>query len=171
MEVVPEPPKASVEVAEALMADREQRRRLCAYARVKFGIDREDAEDVLQETAIDVMRAVGPILRPEGFVFKVFRAKCCGHLSRLPARRAVVALADAHGTVLAQAPDGLGSDEILALRQGLARISAKCRQLLRAHYIEGKSLRETGDEMSLAGSGVWNLINRCLRRLKQCLQP
>lgn len=171
MEVVPEPPKASVEVAEALMADREQRRRLCAYARVRFGIDEEDAEDVLQETAMDVMRAVGPILRPDGFVFQVFHAKCCRHLRGRPARRAVVALADAHGTLLAPAPHGPGSEEILALRQGMARISEKCRKLLRAHYLEGKSLRETADEMSVAGSGVWNLINRCLRRLKQCLTP
>jgi RNA polymerase sigma factor (sigma-70 family) len=171
MDDVPEQPTASAEVAEALMADREQRRRLSTYARVRFGIVEEDVEDVLQETALDVMRTAGPILRPDGFVFQVFHAKCCRHLRGRTARRAVLALADAHGTVHLSVPVGPGSEELLALKQGLARISSRCRRLLRAHYLEGKSLRETADEMSVAGSGVWNLINRCLRRLKQCLQP
>jgi len=171
MDEVPEQPRASVEVAEALMANREQRRRLSTYARVRFGIVEEDAEDVLQETVMDVIRAAGPILRPDGFIFQVFHAKCCRHLRRRTGRRAVQALVDAHGTVHLSAPDGPGSEDLLALKQGLARISSRCRALLRAYYLEGKSLRETADEMSLAGTGVWNLINRCLRRLRQCLEP
>lgn len=171
MDVVPELPKASVEVAEALMADPARRHRLCAYARVRFGIDEEDAEDVLQDTAMDVMRASGPILRPDGFVFQVFHAKCCRHLRRRTARPAVVALADTRATVVLQAPEAPGSEEVLALRQGLARISSRCRMLLRAYYMEGKSLRETADEMSVTGKSVWNLINRCLLRLRQCLEP
>ncbi len=55
MDVVPEQPVAGVEVAEALLVDREQRRRLCAYARVRFGIVEED---VLQETALEINRCL-----------------------------------------------------------------------------------------------------------------
>ncbi len=171
MDVVPERPKASVEVAEALLVDREQRRRLCTYARRKFGIFEEDVEDLLQETALEVMRAVGPILRPDGFVFQVFHARCCRHLRHRTAQRVVVALADGGDSLAISAPNGPTREEFLALRQGLSRISVKCRRLLRAHYLEGKGLRETAEEMAVAASGVWNLINRCLRRLKQCLEP
>lgn len=171
MDVVPEQPRASIEVAEALLVDREQRRRLCTYARRKFGIFEEDVEDLLQETAMEVLRAIGPIVRPNGFVFQIFHARCCRHLRHRTAQRAVVALADGYDTIATSATNGPTAEEGLALRQGLSRISVRCRKLLSAHYLEGKGLRETAEEMAVAASGVWNLINRCLRRLKQCLEP
>jgi len=61
------------------------------------------------------------------------------------------------------------SDKTLAIRQALCRISSACRKLLAAHYIEGKSFRETAAEMERAFSGVGNIINRCLKRLRACL--
>jgi RNA polymerase sigma factor (sigma-70 family) len=171
MDVVPERPKAGVEVAEALLADREQRRRLWAYARGKFGIADEDVEDLLQETAMQVMRAAGPIRRPEGFVFEVFHAHCYRELKGRSTRPAEVALAEGHRTAIPSAPEGPPREDLLALRQGLSRISPRCRKLLRAHYLEGKTFRELVDEMAIASGSIWFIINRCLRRLKRCLEP
>lgn len=170
MDVVLEKPKTGVELAEALLVDPEQRRRLCIYARTRFGIAGADVEDVLQETALQVLRTHGPIRRPNGFVFQLFHIRCCEHLQRTTAHRALAAHANARGIpVPAERPRDT-ADDCLALRQGMARISPMCRRLLKAYYLEGKSLRETAAEMAVANGSVWHLVNRCLWRLKKCLE-
>ena len=56
-----------------------------------------------------------------------------------------------------------------AFGQALEEISAGCRKLLFAYYFEGKSLREAADATARAYSGVWKTIDRCLKKLRQCL--
>jgi DNA-directed RNA polymerase specialized sigma24 family protein len=60
-------------------------------------------------------------------------------------------------------------DSRLLVQRGLEEISASCRKLLHAYYVEGRSLRESADAMALAYSGVWKTINRCLKKLRACL--
>ena len=64
------------------------------------------------------------------------------------------------------APD-LHPDVRVLLRQTLAQASPACRRLIRAHYLEGKTLKETAETLSYASSGVvWVLLDRCIRRLR-----
>ncbi|HEV8611335.1 MAG TPA: sigma-70 family RNA polymerase sigma factor [Thermoanaerobaculia bacterium] len=160
-------PHAAVE---GVLLDRGQRSRLVAYARARFGLDSDAAEDLLQETAIELLRLRTLVRSPRGFVFTVFHARCCRYLRHMQAERRMFsdgkcAVADDTGGVAD--PEEL--DSRLLVQRGLEEISASCRKLLHAYYVEGRSLRESADAMALAYSGVWKTINRCLKKLRACL--
>jgi len=161
------PPRAAVE---RVLLDREQRSKLIAYARSRFGIDSDTAEDLLQETALELLRHRTLVRSPRGFVFTVFHARCCRYVRRERAERRVFS-ADRYPP-----PDENSSparpeemDSRLAVRAAFEEISASCRKLLLAYYVEGRSLRESAEAMALAYSGVWKTINRCLKKLRACL--
>lgn len=166
-----ETPLVGRTAVEGVLADPAQRSRLLAYARSRFGIDNDTAEDLLQETALDVLRQRSLLSSPRGFIFTVFHARCCRHLRQLQARHRVfdrgdcATLEEAPSTT---APDGI--DSRLTVEQGLEEISEGCRKLLLAYYVEGQSLREAARLTALAYSGVWRTITRCLKKLRrQCL--
>ena len=82
MSVETEAPRTGMEVAEALATDPGQRKALRLYAQVKFGIRDQDSEDLIQETMIQLMQTRDLVLRPGGFVLRVFHTRCCDHLRR-----------------------------------------------------------------------------------------
>lgn len=79
----------SREIAEAVLLDGEQRSRLVAYARSRFGIESDDAQDLLQETALELLRHRTIVRSPHGFTFKVFHTRCCRFLQARQANRRV----------------------------------------------------------------------------------
>lgn len=165
-------PRTGVEVAEGLATDAEQRRRLVSYARSRFGIGEEEAEDLLQDTLLELMRTEGLIHRPDGFAFRVFHTRCCNHLRRVVNAR-VGSEAAARAGALGPRPDAAESaDADVFLRQGLSRVSATCRTVLTAYYVEGRSLKETARALSLSvtTTSVFRLVNTCLKKLRQYME-
>jgi RNA polymerase sigma factor (sigma-70 family) len=162
------PPISTAQIAEAILLDQGRRRQLLAYASSRFGIDGSDAEDLLQETVLELLRCQTTILRPEGFAFAVFRSRCLRFVSGKIAARGVFSDDDA-SAIEPSAPAFVETDEHVALQEALDTISAACRRLLRAYYVEGQSLREAAQTVSLAYSSVAKTISRCLHRLRQCL--
>jgi RNA polymerase sigma factor (sigma-70 family) len=162
-----EAPPTTGQIAEAVLLDPERRRKLFTYASAHFGIDKNDAEDLLQETALELLRYRSYVRSPEGFVFTVFRTRC----ARFSGTRRVDHRVFSESTDLASAPqaESEGLDRQLALREAFAEISSSCRRLLSAYYVEGQSLREAAQTMSLAYSSVAKTLNRCLRKLRECL--
>jgi RNA polymerase sigma factor (sigma-70 family) len=155
---------------EGVLLDREQRSRLVAYARARFGLDSETAEDLLQETAIELLRLRTLVRSPRGFVFTVFHARCCRYLRHIQAERRM--FSDGKCTVTRETGGAADPEELdsrLLVQRALGEISASCRKLLHAYYVEGRSLRESAEAMALAYSGVWKTINRCLKKLRACL--
>jgi RNA polymerase sigma factor (sigma-70 family) len=162
-----ESPSSPRQIAEAVLMDERQRLKLVVYAGTRFGILREDAEDLLQETALELLRCRTNVRSPEGFVFAVFRARCTRFLSGVePARASAEVSGDACDLPLPSEDD---VHSRLVIRQALNGVSSACRQLLRAYYVEGQSLREAARTVSLAYSSVAKTINRCLKRLRKCL--
>ena len=164
-------PPTAPQVAGALLLDASQRRKLLAYARSRFGIGTEDAEDLLQDTLLQLLRQRDRVTSPEGFVFTVFRLGCSRHLAACGAARGVF-VPESESPESAAQPQASGPEGIerrITLRQALGGISSTCRRLLCALYIEGRSLRDTADTLAVAKSGVSKTINRCLRRLRACL--
>lgn len=161
-------PKVS-QIAEAVVLDEDRRGRLVGYACARFGISREDAEDLLQETALELLRCRSHVRNPDGFVFKVFKVRCARHVgSRIGHRRV---FADGLGDSAEHAAPA-GTDMLergMALRQALSAVSMSCRRLLSAYYVEGQSLREAARTVSLSDSSVPKTISRCLQRLRRCL--
>lgn len=163
-----ESPPTPRQIAEAVLLDDRQRFKLVAYAGTRFGIGREDAEDLLQDTMLELLRCRTYVRSPEGFVFAVFRSRCTRFLSgRLDARTVIGEDEGGQCGVSLQSTDDIHSQ--VALREALNEVSSACRQLLRAYYVEGQSLREAARTLSLAYSSVAKTIGRCLKRLRKCL--
>ena len=155
--------------AAAVAMDAAQRARLLSYARSRFGISAADAEDILQDTLLELLRRQAVVHSPEGFVFSVFRSRCGRHLAATQGRREVFREEDAPDENVPHAENNETIDRQVALRQAMGGISSVCRRILCAFYIEGRSLRETAQTLAVAPSGVTKTINRCLRRLRACL--
>jgi RNA polymerase sigma factor (sigma-70 family) len=160
-------PSTPGQIAEAVLLDDEQRHRLFAYAASRFGIGREDSEDLLQDTMLELLRSRTLVRSPEGFVFAVFRTRCARFLAKRAASRSRTVSADS----ACLSVEGVDSqvDSQVALHEALKEVSSSCRQLLCAYYVEGRSLREAASALSLAYSSVSKTISRCLKRLRKCL--
>jgi RNA polymerase sigma factor (sigma-70 family) len=160
-------PPPTRQIAEAILLDSARRNKLFAFARSRFGIGSDDAQDLLQETALELLRHRGYVRSPDGFVFAVFRARCARFIQRSRLRRQMFpgGSDDAEGCD-PSLPDGV--DRQFALREALDEISASCRRLLAAYYIEGRSLREAARVVSLQYSSVAKTISRCLKKLRKC---
>ena len=161
-------PQTTREVVETILVDQKRRDKLFAYAHSRFGICPDDAQDLLQETAIELLRHQAYVRTPDAFVFSVFRTRCVRFID---SRRTIREKFDDGAMLENTAGDGRidGLDRRLDLRGALNSISSSCRQLLCAYYFEGESLREAGRRLSLSYSSVEKTISRCLKRLRRCL--
>jgi RNA polymerase sigma factor (sigma-70 family) len=165
-----EKPSLARSVVETVLLDPQERSRLIGYARLRFGIDRDNAEDLLQETALEVLRQRALVRSPKGFVFTVFQARCLRLLRRHIADRRLFSPSEPETSPGVSDPAaGETIDSRLSLQKALEEISPGCRKLLFAYYFEGRSLREAADATARAYSGVWRTIDRCLKKLRQCL--
>ena len=154
------------EVAELLILDKRLVRRLVALARSRFGIDDADAEDLVQETALEIARSPALIASPEGFAFQVFHNRCARFLQRRTKASAVfVETGDWYRTPVAEEK----LDERVIIRAGFARISVTCRALLTSHYVEGASLKETAARTGHSSKQVWKRLSACLKKLKEAV--
>jgi len=158
------------EIAETFLQDGEQRSRLLAYAQSRFGIDACDGEDLLQETALELLRHRTIVRSPKGFVFRVFHTRCCHFLQTRRAEFRIFARSDRSGISVCEEAQAESDNNRMALREVFRAISSSCRRILLAYYVEGRSLRETARAIALPYPGVWNTISRCLRRLRACLE-
>jgi RNA polymerase sigma factor (sigma-70 family) len=163
-----EAPQTTRQVVETVLLDPQERRKLVGFARGRYGIQFQDAEDLLQETALDLLRQRQYVHSPRGFVFAVFDRRC-SHFIRDRRVREKVLESSAESREPVSDPGPARLDCRLAIRHALGGISSTCRKLLAAHYVQGQSLRETAATMTLAHSGVSTAISRCLRRLRACL--
>lgn len=160
------PPPAQ-HIAEILL-DQGRRKRLCAYAGTRFGIGPDDTEDLLQDTAAELLRYRDYVRSPEGFIFSVFRARCIRYSHARRLRREVFTTSEGGAeAAVFELPESV--DRQLALRQALREISSSCRKLLAAYYLEGYSLREAAEVVSLRYSSVAKTISRCVKKLRKYL--
>lgn len=156
-----------VEVAEFLVLDQNLVCRLVALAHSRFGIDRSDAEDLIQETALEIARSASLISSPEGYAFQVFHNRCARFLERRVRRGGV--FVRPRDCEMRPAPDAK-LDERLFVREAFARISASCRLLLASYYVDGASLKETAARSGHSPKQVWKRLSGCLRKLKETIE-
>lgn len=161
--------RSGLDVAEEMLLDPREVGRLTRIARLQFGIGGDDALDLLQETALDVLRERAGIRHPRPYVTRVFYMKCCQYVRRAVRSRSRIAAA-AIPEVAARA--GVSPEDLAALRQALGRISPGCRGLLMAHYMEGKSFGEAAREFGFSEKQAWKRFNGCLKkpRVSQALR-
>jgi RNA polymerase sigma factor (sigma-70 family) len=166
-----EAPQTTRQVVETVLLDPQERRKLVGFAHNRYGIPSQEAEDLLQDTALELLRQRQCVQKPRAYVYAVFRARC----SRYPGFDWALIDAEEPDEQVTTAKMSQPAEEILnsslTVRQALGTVSSGCRKLLAAYYIEGQSLKEAAATMSLAHSGVTKTIGRCLKRLRACLIP
>jgi RNA polymerase sigma factor (sigma-70 family) len=163
---VEKPPITTRQVAEVL-CDNKIRGKLLAYARSRFGIGAEDAEDLLQDTAVELFRQRGYVRRPEGFVFAVFRASCARFIGASLAKRGIFQEVETSFDAFPAPVSPERLDRQIFLTEALSRVSTTCLRLLAAYYAEGHDLTETASRLSLARASVGKTLSRCLQRLRR----
>lgn len=159
-------PRTTWQVVEDLLADPATRTKLSTFARSCYGIEAPEAEDLLQDTAVELLHHEANVRKPEGYVFTVFKVKCLLHISRRAAARALFAGEDQSDRAGESADE---TERLLALKEAFSGISSRCRRLIYAYYLEGRSLKETAYDLSLSPASVFKLVSRCLGRLRRCL--
>jgi DNA-directed RNA polymerase specialized sigma24 family protein len=167
MEVEIKATHSGLEVAEQFLLDPREIGRLMRLADLQFGIGRDDAQDLLQEAALDIVREKKSIKNPRGYVTRVFYMQCCQFVRRAVRRRAREGRLTAFDVA---APPALPADERLALEEALGRISPGCRGLLMAHYMEGKGFGEAATEFGFSEKQAWKRFNACLMKLRLSLE-
>lgn len=167
MDAVSGIPQTRLELAESIAARGDLCRRMEGYARRRFRLTASEVEDLMQDVLMELMRYDEPVRAAEGLAFRVLHLRCLQLLRRRGVRAELplemVALSD--GDV--EEPVQSEPDIRIFLRQALSRSTPACRRLIRAHYLEGRTLKETAEALSYSSSNVvWTLLDRCIRRLR-----
>ncbi len=158
---------ANARVAESIVTDAKRRSSLLAIAKAGFGIRAGDAEDLIQETALRVVEYANVIRDPAAFFFTVFRNLCTATL-----RENQVFLRSSFATL--DLPDErrgrpLRAEDRIAVREALASISERCRDLLVQHYLYGRKVRDVARAAKLTEGTASRTIGRCLQSLRKAL--
>lgn len=137
--------------------------------------NREEAADVAQEVAIDVLDSLGKLRDPEAFNAWVHRITVRRTLRRLKLRRRTVAtetpLALLNDSKQPPPPEGLDRDTVLAARSALAAAFAelppKQRLALTLRYVHDLSDAEIAAALSCRTGTVHALLSRGRGALRQ----
>ena len=134
-----------------------------------------DAEDLTQDIALNILTALGNGTVPENFpawVWQIARNRYAVWATRKHNHSQLVTgfdvgdyeIEDRSGTVL---DEMIYSEELALLRRELAFIKQDYRQILVAYYIEGKSIRDIAQKLSLSVSVVKQRLHRARKILKE----
>lgn len=158
-----EAPRSTWQVAEDVLVDPSVRARLRAYGRSRFGISAADADDLLQETALELLHRESYVRSPEGYVFAVFRSRCVRFAAERARSRHLEPVGEDSGTTEQRV------ESLLMLREALTELSQRCKQLLCAHYIDGFSFSDAATKFALGYKTYHKALDRCLKRLRKTL--
>ncbi len=169
MDAEPRTPRTRLELAENIAGRGDLCRRMEAHVRHRFRLSAPEVDDVIQDVVLELMRYEEPVRDSEGLVFRILHLRTLQLLRRRGVRREEPIEDDLRTAedLPIQGPD---ADVRILLRQTLAQTTPACRRLIRAHYLEGKTLKETAEALSYASLNVvWTLLDRCIRRLRSVL--
>ena len=174
MDAEPRTPRTRLELAENIASQGDLRHRMQAHVRHRFRLSAPEVEDLMQDVVLELMRFEEPVRDVEGLAFRILHLRTLQVLRYRGVRREEPiewepCEDDTKTGDDLPAPDPQ-TDLLVLLRQTLAQASPACRRLIRAHYLEGRTLKETAETLSYASTNVvWTLLDRCIRRLRAAL--
>ncbi|MEO6326323.1 MAG: sigma-70 family RNA polymerase sigma factor [Thermoanaerobaculia bacterium] len=134
----------------------------------KFGLSREDSEDLVQETFEALFTNRPRARNPEAYATTMFYHACCDRLRRNTRDRGRSArLEDV------DAPDTLTPDRIhavCAVNGAFRLIDPTCQKLVTDYYLAGHTLQETSDRSALPLTSTWHRLKQCIKRMLVCLR-
>jgi RNA polymerase sigma factor (sigma-70 family) len=144
--------------------DARLRPRLLTVGERRFGLTREEAEDVLQDTFESVFTKRPRVRNMEGYLVGSFFNRCCDRLER---RRRLN-----ERPISGEFPDARAAGRIvdgIHVRSAFRLMSPACRQLIRAYCLLRLSLAEAAAEAGCTVPTVWKRLNQCVKRMRGCL--
>jgi RNA polymerase sigma factor (sigma-70 family) len=135
-----------------------------------FEIPPEDAEDILQDAQLTLLYKWDKIRSPESWLIGTVKKKCIMYWRK---RRG--SLCDAVDTAILelvsvpQPPEQERTELSCDLNRVLARLSVRCRSLLKLRYGLGYGPNEVAEQMGYRVSSIRKVTNRCLAALTRQL--
>jgi RNA polymerase sigma factor (sigma-70 family) len=140
-----------------------------AHVRQRFRLSAPEVEDIMQDVLLELMRYDEPVRDSEALAFRVVHLRSLQVL-RYKAVRRESPVEDEVGFGDRAVTSGVPVELLILVKQTLRQATPACRRLLRAHYLEGRTLKETAATLSYASANnVWTLLDRCVRRLRSVL--
>lgn len=145
---------------------------LWRYLRL-LGCAGAEAEDLMQDTFVDVLRSPPEDRGPRalaGYLRRVARNLLLKRRRRQRLEPDLVEfdrLDAAYDRLLA---DDRGEARLEALRLCLDGVDSRSRELLRRHYRDGASRTELGAEFAMGDDGVKSWLRRLRARLRACIE-
>ncbi len=138
---------------------------LYRYALYSLG-SREEAEDAVQETALEAFRGLHGLKNPQafrGWIFTILSARCNRHIRGLIRRRDECELEDAP----LSCPDFAHErDTALRLREAIARLSPEDQELVLLAVVGGYSGKEIAALLGRPEGTLRCRLHRALKKLR-----
>ncbi|MEM7480328.1 MAG: RNA polymerase sigma factor [Acidobacteriota bacterium] len=136
----------------------------------RYRIPAQDAEDLLQETFLILVRQWETIRNPDAWLLVTLRNRCVIYWRRHKIRLFDM-VDDAILEFLAdgRAPSQEKADLKVDLEEVLERLPLRCRRVLRLRYGLGFTAAEAGKRLGYQPSSIPKVTHRCLAQLAQQL--
>ena len=161
---------------EAWLALVNKYKRLIYSVPIKYGASSEDAADILQSVFMELFSELSKLQKAESLKawLMVVTSRKCFHWHRQ--KRLELNLdnieAEYPEAVAISAPEIIEAEKEQILREGITRLSPRCRELVRLLFYEQPPLpyAEVAQRVGLATGSIGFTRARCLERLHEILQ-
>lgn len=155
-------PQAPLAVEELFVQVQPKLRRIFA----RFRLPVEDAEDVLQQSFLDLVYKQDQIYNPEAWMVATVRNRCIVYWRKR--RRQIWDAVDSAMLELLAQPEAPGQRQV-ALREDLekvlSRLPQRCRSVLVLRYGLGYRSREVAELLGYQPSSIRKVTSRCIAAL------
>ena len=146
--------------------DTRLRPRLLHTGESRFGLTREEAEDLLQDTFESVFTKRPRVRNMEGYLVGAFFNRCVDRLEQRTRQRRN------EGTLDPDLPDAVTARRIVDgvhVRSAFRLLTPTCRHLIRAYCVLRQTLAEAAADAGCTVPAVWKRLNQCMKKMRGCL--
>jgi RNA polymerase sigma factor (sigma-70 family) len=162
----PSAPTPGLETWDWDRLDTHLRPRLLKAGVGRFGLTREEAEDLLQDTFESVFTKRPRVRNMEGYLVGAFFNRCADRIAQRIGQRPREGMLDPNH------PDTASAQRIVdgvLVRSAFRLLPPGCRRLIRAYCVLRQSLAEAAAEAGCTVPAVWKRLNQCMKRMRGCL--
>jgi len=162
----PSAPTPQLEIWDWEKLDARLRPRLLHAGVSRFGLTREEAEDLLQDTFESVFTKRPRVRNMEGYLVGAFFNRCVDRLEPRTGQRRDERPLDLN------LPDAITARQIVDgvhVRSAFRLLTPGCRHLIRAYCVLRQSLAEAAADAGCTVPAVWKRLNQCMKRMRGCL--
>jgi RNA polymerase sigma factor (sigma-70 family) len=162
----PAVPTPRLETWDLELLDTHLRPRLLKTGVSRFGLTREEAEDLLQDTFESVFTKRPRVRNMEGYLVGAFFNRCVDRLEQRIGQRRNEGALDPN---LADAVTARRIVDGVHVRSAFRLLTPGCRHLIRAYCVLRQTLAEAAADAGCTVPAVWKRLNQCMKKMRGCL--